>query len=144
MNKTKLGVSTNLMAAFIYALAIVISFVSSGMAFTLALVVTVAYILYKEEDMWLKSSAVKAVAIVLVFMLVPFLFGFVYDIMDFLNFFFQFADFRLYDKFAIIPFITTIIDVLEKLFLLLLAVKALKGQTVKVPVVDDMVAKHLQ
>ena len=47
MNKTKLGVSTNLMAAFIYALAIVISFVSSGMAFTLALVVTVAYILYK-------------------------------------------------------------------------------------------------
>ena len=85
MNKTKLGVSTNLMAAFIYALAIVISFVSSGMAFTLALVVTVAYILYKEEDMWLKSSAVKAVAIVLVFMLVPFLFGFVYDIMDFLN-----------------------------------------------------------
>jgi uncharacterized membrane protein len=64
--------------------------------------------------------------------------------MDFLNFFFQFADFRLYDKFAIIPFITTIIDVLEKLFLLLLAIKALKGQTVKVPVVDDMVAKHLQ
>lgn len=144
MNKTKLGISTNLMAALVFMLAIVTTFVSSDMSLALAFVLVVAYILWKEEDLWLKSCAVKSVAIVLVFMLLPFAFGLVYDVFDFLNFFLQFADFRLYDKFGIMAFIQNIVYVFEKLFLLLLAIKALKGQTVKIPVVDKMVAKHIQ
>jgi uncharacterized membrane protein len=71
MNKTKLGISTNLMAALVFMLAIVTTFVSSDMSLALAFVLVVAYIL-------------------------------------------------------------------------LLAIKALKGQTVKIPVVDKMVAKHIQ
>ena len=144
MNKTKLGVSTNLMAALVFMLAIVVRFVSSDMSFALAFVLVAAYVLCKEEDLWLKSCVVKAIAIVLVFLLIPFAFGLVYDLFEFLNFFFQFAEFELYDKFGIMAFIQNILYVFEKLFLLLLAVKALKGQTVKVPVVDNMVAKHLQ
>lgn len=144
MNKTKLGVSTNLVAAFVFALALVFTFVNTGMVIGLTLLVTVAYVLYKEEDIWLKSCVIKAVAVVIVFMFVPFAFGFVYDIMDFLNFFLQFAKFTLYDKFGIIPFIMIFVDAFEKIFLLLLALKALKGSTIKVPFVDNMIAKHIQ
>lgn len=144
MNKTKLGVSTNLLGAIVFLLAIVTTFVTSDMSLAFAFVLVAAYILWKEEDLWLKGCVIKAALIILVFMLVPFLFGFVNDVFEFLNFFFQFADFRLWDKFGIMPFIQNIIMVFEKIFLLILALKAFKGQTVKVPVVDDMVAKHLQ
>lgn len=144
MNKTKLGVSTNLLAAFVYALAIVISFVNTSMALILTLTATVAYILLKEDDMWLKSNAVKAVAVIILFMLAHFLVGFADDIMALLNFFLDFADFKLYDKFKIITFIKNILYVTEKIFLLMLSLKAVKGQTVKVPVVDKLISQHIQ
>lgn len=144
MNKTKLGISTNLMAAFIFALAIVFTYVNAGIAIGVLLFATVAYILCKEEDLWLKTSAVKAIVILIVFMFVPFFFSFVVDFMEFLNFFFQFAKFELYDKFNIMAFLMNIIDVFQKIFLLLLSISALKGKTIKVPFVDNMIAKHLQ
>ena len=144
MNKTKLGVSTNLMAAIVILLAIVTTFVSTGISFALAFVLVAAYILWKEEDLWLKSCVLKAILIIFVFLLLPFFFGFVNDLFEFLNFFFQFTDFRLYDKFGIMPFISNIIVVFEKIFLLILALKAFKGQTIKVPVIDSIVAKHIQ
>ena len=40
MNKTKLGISTNLMAAFVFALAIVFTYVNSGFAIGLLLFAT--------------------------------------------------------------------------------------------------------
>lgn len=144
MNKTKLGVSTNLMAAIVFLLAIVTTFVSSDISFALAFVLVAAYILWKEEDLWLKSCVLKAILIIFVFLLLPFLFGFVNDLFEFLNFFFQFTDFRLWDKFGIMPFISNIIVVFEKIFLLILALKAFKGQTIKIPVIDSIVAKHIQ
>ena len=144
MNKTKLGISTNLMAAFVFALAIVFTYVNSGFAIGLLLFATVAYVLCKEEDVWLKSCVVKAVVVMIVFMFVPFFFSFVDDLFAFLNFFFQFAKFTLYDKFNIMAFLMNIIDVFQKIFLLLLALMALKGKTIKVPFVDSMISKHIQ
>lgn len=144
MNKTKLGVSTNLMAAIVFLLAIVTRFVSNDMSLALAFVVVAAYILLKEDDLWLKSCVVKAVLILLVFWLVPFFFSFVTDLFQFLNFFLKFADFTLWDKFGIMAFIQNIVFVFEKIFLLILAIKAFSGKTVKIPVIDNMVAKHLQ
>ena len=144
MNKTKLGVSTNLMAAIVFLLAIVTRFVSNDMSFALAFVLVAAYILWKEEDLWLKGCVVKAILILLVFCLVPFFFSFVNDLFQFLNFFLKFADFTLWDKFGIMSFIQNIIYVFEKIFLLILAIKAFGGKTIKIPVIDNMVAKHLQ
>lgn len=144
MNKTKLGISTGMLAAIIFLLAIVTEFVSGGTVFALAFVLAVAYVLYKEEDMWLKGCAVKAVCVVLIFTLVPFLFGFVDDIMKFINFFLQFADTEIHDGFGIMTFIINIINVVEKVFLLVLALLAFKGKTIKLPVIDKMIAKHLQ
>lgn len=144
MNKTKLGISTSMLAAFIFLLAIVTEFVSAGWVFSMAFVGIVAFVLYKEEDLWLKACAIKAVCVVLVFTLVPFLFGFVNDIMEFINFFLQFADIQICDGFGIMNFFMNIISVVEKVFLLVLALLAFKGKTIKLPVIDKMVAKHLQ
>ena len=144
MNKTKLGISTNLMAAFVFSLAIVFTYVNAGIAIGVLLFATVAYVLCKEEDLWLKTNVVKAIVILIVFMFVPFFFSFVVDFMEFLNFFFQFAKFELYDKFNIMAFLMNIIDVFQKVFLLILAITSLKGKTIKVPFVDNMIAKHLQ
>jgi len=144
MNKTKLGMSNCLVAAIIFMLAIITEFVDAGFLFAIAFVGLVAFVLIKEEDMWLKACAVKAVLIVLVFTLVPYLFGYVNDLLEFINFFLQFADISITDGFGIMGFLRNIISVFEKIFLLILAIFALKGKTIKIPVVDNMLAKHLQ
>ncbi|MBQ2745873.1 MAG: hypothetical protein IJF37_09735 [Lachnospiraceae bacterium] len=141
--KTKLGISTCMTAGLVFLLAIVTTFVSSSWVYAMPFVLLVAYVLYKEEDLWLKASALKAVFLVIFLVLVSFLFGFVYDLLDFINFFLQFADINIVDGFGIISFFTNIIDVIGKIFLLILAISAFKGKTVKLPLIDNMINKHL-
>ena len=80
MNKTKLGISTNMLAVITFLIAISIEFVSSSYLLSMGFVVLAAYILYKEEDIWLKSCVIKAILIMLVFSLVPFFLSFIDDI----------------------------------------------------------------
>ena len=58
MSKTKLGISVGFLAAGIYA---------SGLLSAVVTVMLAGYVLLREEDEWLRKSAVKAVAIILVF-----------------------------------------------------------------------------
>ena len=44
---------------------------------------------------------------------------------------------------AIAKYFTNIIDVIGKIFLLILAISAFKGKTVKLPLIDNMINKHL-
>jgi hypothetical protein len=57
-NKTKLGISTGLLAAGMYFL---------GLANIIALVAVAIYVFVYEQDEWLRKAAVKAVGIVLFF-----------------------------------------------------------------------------
>ena len=56
-----------------------------GLLNTTALIIIAGYILLFEQNGWLKKCAVKAVAIFVVFSLIPICFGFVTDIFDFIN-----------------------------------------------------------
>ncbi len=143
MNKTKLGISSCMEAGLVYLLAIVTTFVSSSWVYAMPFVLLVAFVLYKEEDLWLKASALKAVFLSITVILVTFMFGFVNDILAFINFFLQFAEIRINDGFGIMAFITNIIDVVCKVFLLILALTAFKGKTIKIPVIDNMIGKHI-
>lgn len=58
MEKTKLGISVNLMAMVLYF---------SGLLSSTALFLAAGYILLREEDEWLRKAAVKAVVLVAVF-----------------------------------------------------------------------------
>ncbi len=143
MNKTKLGISTCMTAGIVFLLAIAITFVNSSWVFAMPFVLLVAYVLYKEEDLWLKASTLKAVFVVIFLLLVDFFFGFVFDLMAFINFFLQFADISITDGFGIVSFFTNIIEVVGKIFLLVLAICAFKGKTIKLPLIDNMINKHL-
>ena len=129
MNKSKLGISTCMTAGLVFLLAIIVEFVSTSWLFILPFVMLVAFILYKEEDLWLKASTLKAVLIVLLFTLV--------------NFFLQWIPFAITDSIGLISWFKTIIFVFEKVFLLILAIMAFKGKTIKLPLIDGMIAKHI-
>lgn len=143
MNKTKLGISSCMEAGLVYLLAIVTTFVSSSWVYAMPFVLLVAFILYKEDDLWLKASALKAVFLSITVILISFMFGFVNDFLAFINFFLQFANIHINDGFGIMSFITNIIDVICKVFLLLLTFSAFKGKTIKIPVIDNMIGKHI-
>lgn len=60
MEKSKLGISVGLLAAGMYFL---------GMVSVLAVVVVAGYVLLREDDAWLKRSAVKAAVLAIAFAL---------------------------------------------------------------------------
>ena len=140
MYKTKLGLSNCKVAGIIFLLALITSFYSASIIFSWPLVLLVAYVLLKEDDLWLKASAVKAVLVVLVFILVPILFSFVDNIISFINFFLRIADATpINDGWGIISFFEMLFSIVEKVFLLILSLSAFKGKTIKLPIVDNMI-----
>ena len=130
-------------AGLVFLFAIVTTFTNSSWVYAVPFVVLVAFVLYKEEDLWLKASALKATFLVITLLLVGFMFGFVNDLLAFINFFLQFADIYIRDGFGIMSFFINIIDVIVKVFVLILAILAFKGKTIKLPVIDNMISKHL-
>ncbi|NMA66165.1 MAG: hypothetical protein GX957_08000 [Clostridiaceae bacterium] len=76
MEKTKLGISIGLLGALVYFM---------GLLNSTALVIIAGYILLFEDNRWLKKCAVKAVSIFVILSLIPICFGFVGDILDFIN-----------------------------------------------------------
>ena len=70
--KTKLGVSVGLAAAGVYVLAVLGNYT--------AILLAVGYIFLMEEDVWLKKSALKALATMLCFSFLLSLLGLVPDV----------------------------------------------------------------
>lgn len=135
--KTKLGISTALLAAIAYFMGLF-----SGYT-VLALVV--GYILLCETDAWLRKAAVKAVVICLVFSvlicllnLIPGLFNIIDDACRIFE-----GSFNLYVVSRIITFLTGILSFAEKLVLLFFGFMALKNRDVVIPELDKFLEKHL-
>ncbi len=144
MYKTKLGMSNCMAAGFIFLLALVTSFQTASIIFAWPFVLLVAFVLVKENDLWLKASAVKAVLVLLFFLLIPICFSFVDDIISFINFFLGLAKTApINDGFGIMNFLMNIFSIIEKVVLLVLALVAFKGKTIKLPVIDNLIRKHL-
>ena len=77
MKKSNIGISTNLFAALIYFTAFF-----SGW---LGLLLVAGYTLLKEEDEWLKKTAVKALVLTAAFTVVPSIIGLIPDSIGVLN-----------------------------------------------------------
>lgn len=152
MYKTKLGLSNFLVAGIIYLLALLVSYSTESGSFATVgdflrafpLMIFVGYVLSKETDLWLKASAVKAVLVVLFFTLVPVALSFVQNLLDFINFFLEMGKATpIRDGAGIMSFLILLTKICEKVFLLLLALFAFKGKTVKMPVIDGIIRKHI-
>lgn len=137
MEKTKLGVSVGLLGAFIYAAVYFGGYVAGALA--------VGYVLLFESNEWLKKAAVKALAIAVVFSMVTLVLSLIPDALSVIN-----DVLGLFKGYLSIPFIGSILTAMKALVALvkevlfaILVYKALNQGTVTVPVVDDLINKHM-
>lgn len=142
--KTKLGLSAELTAALFLLLLLGTVFTGSSL-FMYAAIVLGAYVLFKEEDLFLKGTVVKGVLLVLFVTFINLCLNYVDNLLEFINFFMGIAKTEsINDGFGIVSWIQLIIRIVEKIILMLLAVFAFKRKTVKLPVIDNIINKHLQ
>lgn len=129
MQKAKLGISVGLLGAAIYLTAL------SGSLLGLLV----------EDNQWLRLSAVKAVAVYLFFTFVIQAVGYVPDVLGIIS-----DAGNLFNAYVSVPVLNDIVTLVkdliylaEKIFLMVLGVKALNQGTVAVPFVDKLVVKYL-
>lgn len=135
--KTKLGITTGVLAALTY-------FAALFQGFGIALMVLAGYILLAEGDEWLKRMAVKAVVLTVTLSVLGWIIGLIPNCISVINSFIELFDGKyLYIEWLsdIINILQTIISFVENVLLILLGIKAISKSTIYVPVVDDIVNK---
>ncbi len=137
MQKTRLGISVGMLGAAIYLSGLFGGYV--------AILLLAGYTLLFEENIWLKKSAVKAVALLLFFSFLSVIIQFIPDVLDLArNITAIFDDmFGMTALDYIVSAIVGIIDIVKKILFLLLGIKALSQGTVTVPVVDNLINKYM-
>ena len=144
MVRTKLGISNCLEAGVFYLLMTVSIFYSSAV-FALPALVLGGFILYKEDDIWLKASAVKGILLAAFVGLISVCFGFTDNFLEFINFFLRIAkEMPISDGYQITGWFMNMVFVLEKILFILLTFMAFAGKTVKIPVIDGIIMKHIR
>lgn len=137
MQKTKLGISVGMLGAVLYFMGLF-----GGYLITLLLA---GYVLLCENNEWLKKAAVKVVAIMIIFSfwttivgLVPGAISVIDDIVSIFggNFYISFVS-------NLVNAIVSVLNILEKLLLLGLGVKALNQGTIPVPAIDNLINKYM-
>jgi hypothetical protein len=137
MEKTKLGISVGLMGALLYAIGL------WGGYFLI--IAAVAYVLIREESAWLKQTAVKALALTFVFPLLYLAIGVIPDLVglvgDVMNLFDEALDTEILDE--IVTLLRDIVNIAEYVVFVLMGILALGKKTVRLPLIDAAVKKHL-
>lgn len=137
--QTKLGISSNLLGAFIFIMGLLSV---TGLFGTLALpmLIVVAYILLKEEDLTLKTMAATSSFLVLFYFVVDRIFDFVPEFLNFLNFFLQFAKIYITDGYGIVNFLFLLVTWTIKVFFIILMFMAFSGKTIRF----GFITKHIR
>lgn len=137
MQKSKLGISVGLLGVFACAAAFF-----GGYLATFAIV---GYILLCEENEWLRKTAVKAAVVMVVFSLAGAVVGFIPDAINLIDSVLNIFGGSFYLTFVtnIVNLCTRVLNLLEKIILVLLAIKAFSQGTVAVGPIDNIINKHL-
>ena len=137
MQKTKLGISVGFMGAILCCAGLF-------MGYTATLLIA-GYIILREEDKWLKAMAVKVVSIMAIFSLAIVTVNMIPDAISVINYFVALfgGSFTLYTVTSLTYLIQEALLFVENLVFIVLALKALKMDTINVPVVDELITKHL-
>lgn len=136
-SKTKLGLSTTIMAA-------IVCFFGLFGGYT-PLLLVVGYVLIREEDAWLRQTAVGVLFICLAFSLLNTLLGLIPDLIAVLNnlaAIFK-GSFSIPFVSRVITFFKSTLSFLEQLILLVLAFLSLMGKQIKIPALEKFTAKYL-
>ena len=135
MQKTKLGISAALLGA-------VICFSGLFSGYLLVFLLT-AYVLLMEDNIWLKKTAVKTIAVLIVFSLLSAVLGLIPDLINVIDDIFNIFSGSFSIRFLtnIVYALRSILGFLETLLLLGLGFKALNQGTIKIPMIDKLVDK---
>ena len=137
MQRTTFGVSVGMLGAALYFMGIFNGY--------LLVVLLAAYVLLYEENGWLKQSAVRAVAVLVVFSFGVTVIKLVPDVMyliDGIAAIFG-GQFQIAMISNIVNVLVSALNLIEKLLLLCLGVKALKQESIFVPVIDNLLNKYM-
>ena len=137
MQKTKLGISVGMLGAVLYFMGIFSGY--------LLVAILAAYVLLYEENGWLKQSAVRAVAILVIFSFGITVVKLIPDAMDFVddNVTIFGGHFRIVMISNVASVIVSALNLIEKLLLLCLGVKALRQESISVPIIDTLLDKYM-
>ena len=134
MEKSKLGISVCLLSA--------LTFLTGYLGLT-ALLLVAGYILLREENASLKKNAVGTIVLYLAFAALSLCIGLLDNVFDLFN-----VNGWMYGSFAysitngFISVLNTLVYIAEKVVFGLLALFALLGKEVKIPVIDKFLEKH--
>lgn len=136
MQKTKIGLSVGIVAAFAYLLGLAGGYI--------ALILIAGYVLLKEEDNWLKYSVVKAIAVAAVFDVFIYILNIIPDVLDWIyscislgHGFFDYAAVT-----SVFSILTSALRIVKTIIFIILIFSALKQNTINVPIVDDLITKN--
>lgn len=137
MEKSKLGISVALLGAAVCLTACFGGYV--------ALALLVGYVLLREDNAWLKRVSVKAAAVTLAFGLCITILGFIPSFeSDLSSFVYLFDGHVSFGKLSsIISLLSSILDLIRDIILVIMAIVAIKGKELGVAVIDGIVDKHL-
>lgn len=138
MQKTKLGISVGLMGFIL--------FLSVGFGGYIPMLIIGGYILFFENNEWLKKAAIKAVVLLVGFSLISGLVGLIPSVVTFINEIFTAFNsyFSLNIVTGIFSAVSTGVSVAKTVLFMLLAIKALTQGTVRISIVDKLIQKHTE
>lgn len=136
MEKTKLGITVGLMGAAIYFM---------GLISIVPMILLAGYVLLLENNEWLKKAAVKAVAIYVVFAIIPILLGLVGNVFGILNIVVGWlpGTFRFEVIGSIDYLLMSAVDLVRTLVFLVCGFTAMSQGSIKVGLIDKIVNKNM-
>ncbi len=138
MQKTKLGITVGLFGAIIYFMA------AFGNSHLLS-VLLCGYVLFAEENPWLKKTAIKSVLVMVVFSLLSLFTGLIPNIINIITNII--SAFGTYTAWTLVDglhsALSSAISLIRVVVLVVLGFKAFNQGTIKIPVVDKLVDKYM-
>ena len=137
MQKTRLGITVGALGA--------ITFFTGLFSGYLVVIVLAGYTLMFEENAWLKRSVVKAIVLMVFFSVtiavinvIPDLLGFIGNIVAVFN-----GSFSIIKVNQVVNVLVSGLNLVEKVLLLGLGIKALNQGTIVIPFIDKKVSKYI-
>lgn len=137
MQKTRFGITVSLLGAAIYFMGLFGGFLVTALL--------TAYVLLFEENEWLKKSAVKAVALMVVFSILSVLIYLIPNVINFIDNVVGIFGGSFYINLvsSLANAAASALDIIEKVLFIGLGIKALNQGNIAVPVVDKLIDKYM-
>ncbi|MDE5965300.1 MAG: hypothetical protein K2G89_00495 [Lachnospiraceae bacterium] len=137
MQKSRLGISVGMLGA-------AVCFMGLFGGYT-PILIAAGYVLLFEENAWLKKNSVKAVAVMIGISVFCTAIGYIPDaislVSSLLNIFGSHFSISIVSN--IVSFVVEAMSLIRSLILFMMGLKALNQGTVSVPVIDNLIDKHM-